>query len=166
MTKNDIQLDKLLEYLKSLLDIKYKENDTYCRPVLPYKPKVVAEEGQNTDAEHGGHKKKKQDVEFGRRVCQLILGGETGEEESQATINNIFTSEIFLEMQEQWQRADINKKEKKGREMTFKKVSCEPLRLHAHHENNNGEDGEGGGGIGGWLRYLWAVFCRFPAAKL
>lgn len=50
--------------------------------------------------------------------------------------------------------------------MTFKKVSCEPLRLHAHHENNNGEDGEGGGGIGGWLRYLWAVFCRFPAAKL
>lgn len=62
---------------------------------------MVAEEGQNTDAEHGGHKKKKQDVEFGRRVCQLILGGETGEEESQAAINNKFTSEIFLEMQEQ-----------------------------------------------------------------
>lgn len=101
MTKNDIQLDKLLEYLKSLLDIKYKENVTYCRPVLPYKPQVVAEEGQNTDAEHGGHKKKKQDMEFGRCVCQLILGGETGEEESQAAINNKFTSEIFLEMQEQ-----------------------------------------------------------------
>lgn len=29
--------------------------------------------------------------------------------------------------------------------MTFKKVSCEPLHLHAHHENNNGEDGGGGG---------------------
>lgn len=57
--------------------------------------------------------------------------------------------------------------------MTFKKVSCEPLHLHAHHENNNGEDRphrccfrEEGGGIGGWLCYLWAVFCRFPAAKL
>lgn len=38
--------------------------------------------------------------------------------------------------------------------MTFKKVSCEPLHLHAHHKNNNGEDRphrccfreEGGGG--------------------
>lgn len=29
--------------------------------------------------------------------------------------------------------------------MTFKKVSCEPLHLHAHHENNYGEDGGGGG---------------------
>lgn len=35
-------------------------------------------------------------------------------------------------------------KEKKGREMTLKKVSCEPLHLHAHHKNN-GEDGGGGG---------------------
>lgn len=44
----------------------------YSGPVLPYKPQVVAEEGQNTDAEHGRHKKKKQDMEFGVSVWQLI----------------------------------------------------------------------------------------------
>lgn len=47
---------------------------TYSGPVLPHKPQVVAEEGQNTDAEHGRHKKKKQDMEFGVSVWQLILG--------------------------------------------------------------------------------------------
>lgn len=47
---------------------------TYSGPVLPYKPQVVAEEGQNTDAEHGRHKEKEQDVEFGVSVWQLILG--------------------------------------------------------------------------------------------
>ncbi len=47
---------------------------TYSGPVLPYKPQVVAEEGQNTDAEHGRHKKKEQDVEFGLSVRQLVLG--------------------------------------------------------------------------------------------
>lgn len=46
---------------------------TYSGPVLPYKPQVVAEEGQNTDAEHGRHKKKKQDMEFGVVVWLLIL---------------------------------------------------------------------------------------------
>lgn len=46
----------------------------YSGPVLPYKPQVVAEEGQNTDAEHGRHKEKEQDVEFGVSVWQLILG--------------------------------------------------------------------------------------------
>lgn len=38
---------------------------------------MVAEEGQNTDAEHGGHEEKEQDVEFGLRalrVLDLILG--------------------------------------------------------------------------------------------
>lgn len=44
----------------------------YCGPVLPNKPQVVAEEGQNTDAEHGRHKKEKQDMEFGVSVWQLI----------------------------------------------------------------------------------------------
>lgn len=44
----------------------------YGGPVLPYKPQVVAEEGQNTDAEHGRHKKEKQDMEFGMSVWQLI----------------------------------------------------------------------------------------------
>lgn len=48
---------------------------TYSGPVLSYKPKVVAEEGQNTDAEHGCHKKKEQDVELGVSVWQFVLGG-------------------------------------------------------------------------------------------
>lgn len=47
---------------------------TYSGPVLPYKPQVVAEEGQDTDAEHRRHKKEKQDMEFGVSVRQLILG--------------------------------------------------------------------------------------------
>lgn len=47
---------------------------TYSGPVLPHEPQVVAEEGQNTDAEHGRHKKEKQDMEFGVSVWQLILG--------------------------------------------------------------------------------------------
>lgn len=40
---------------------------------------MVAEEGENTDAEHGRHKKQKQDVEFGS-VIQLILWEEMGGE--------------------------------------------------------------------------------------
>jgi len=48
---------------------------TYSGPVLPYKPHVVGEEGQNTDAEHGRHKKEKQDMEFG---VSVILGGRDG----------------------------------------------------------------------------------------
>lgn len=44
----------------------------YSGPVLPHEPQVVAEEGQNTDAEHGRHKKEKQDMEFGVSVWQLI----------------------------------------------------------------------------------------------
>lgn len=44
----------------------------YSGPVLPNKPQVVAEEGQNTDAKHGRHKKKKQNMEFGVSVRQLI----------------------------------------------------------------------------------------------
>lgn len=47
---------------------------TYSGSVLPYKPQMVAEEGQNTNTEHGCHKKKKQDMEFGVSVLQLILG--------------------------------------------------------------------------------------------
>lgn len=35
---------------------------------------MVAEEGENADAEHGRHKKEKQDMEFGVSVWQLILG--------------------------------------------------------------------------------------------
>lgn len=42
------------------------------RSVLSHKPQVVAEEGQNTNAEHGRHKKEKQDVEFGLSVPQLV----------------------------------------------------------------------------------------------
>ena len=48
---------------------------TYSGSVFPYKPQVVAEEGQNTDAEHGRHKKEEQHVEFGTSVRQLILTG-------------------------------------------------------------------------------------------
>lgn len=43
-------------------------------PVLPHQPQMVAEEGQNADAEHGRHKEKEQDVEFGRAFGQLVLG--------------------------------------------------------------------------------------------
>lgn len=39
---------------------------------------MVAEEGQNTDAEHGRHKKQEQDMEFGVSVWQLILGRKVG----------------------------------------------------------------------------------------
>lgn len=53
---------------------------TYGGPVLPYEPQVVAEEGENADAEHGRHKKEKQDMEFGVSVWQLILGRRGGEE--------------------------------------------------------------------------------------
>lgn len=60
---------------------------TYGGSVFAYQPQVVAEEGQNTDAEHGRHKKKKQDVEFGVSVLQLIL--ERRQEETTA-VNNPF----------------------------------------------------------------------------
>lgn len=57
---------------------------------------MVAEEGQNTDAEHGRHKEKEQDVEFGMSVWQLVLGIEqTGEEER--GINDKFKLRIFME---------------------------------------------------------------------
>lgn len=69
---------------------------TYSGPVLPYKPQMVAEEGQNTDAEHGRHEEKEQDVEFGVSVWQLVLGIEqTGEEER--GINDKFKLRIFME---------------------------------------------------------------------
>lgn len=35
---------------------------------------MVAKEGQNADAEHGCHKEKEQDVEFGVSFGQLVLG--------------------------------------------------------------------------------------------
>lgn len=41
---------------------------------------MVAEEGQNADAEHGRHKKKKQDMEFGVSAVQLILERRQGGE--------------------------------------------------------------------------------------
>lgn len=69
---------------------------TYSWPVLPYKPQVVAEERQNTDAEHGRHKKKKQYMEFGVSVWQLILGKrwekrrERERNQSQAHIEDIY----------------------------------------------------------------------------
>lgn len=46
---------------------------TYGGPVLPDQPQVVAEEGQDADAEHGRHKEEEQDVEFGVSVWQLVL---------------------------------------------------------------------------------------------
>lgn len=68
---------------------------TYSGPVLPYKPQVVAEQGQNTDAEHGRHKKKKQYMEFGLSVWQLILEErEREEEESKNRINYKFTLKV------------------------------------------------------------------------
>lgn len=43
---------------------------------------MVAKEGQNADAEHGCHKEKEQDVEFGVSFGQLVLGGRRGREQS------------------------------------------------------------------------------------
>lgn len=122
---------------------------TYSGPVLPDKPQVVAEEGQNTDAEHGRHKKEKQDMEFGVSVWQLILGEETGEKESETRISDAFTRRIFTV-----------RKEMRG-------VSCEPH--HCTHITTK-KHGGGGGALlkaleDSWV-YLWAVLCRFPPAKL
>ena len=47
---------------------------TYSRPVPAHQPQVVAEEGQDTDAEHGRHEEQEQNVEFGVCVRQLVLG--------------------------------------------------------------------------------------------
>lgn len=66
---------------------------TYSGSVLPYKPQVVTEQGQNTDAEHGRHEKEKQDMEFGLSVWQFILG----EEEIEKIINNKFTLQALKE---------------------------------------------------------------------
>lgn len=46
---------------------------------------MVAKEGQNTDAEHGCHKEKEQDVEFGVSIWQLVLGEVRGREEESTT---------------------------------------------------------------------------------
>lgn len=65
---------------------------TYSGPVLPYEPQVVAEEGQDADAEHGRHKEKEQDVEFGVSVWQLVLGGNDrrgGERESKSLTHSL-----------------------------------------------------------------------------
>lgn len=131
---------------------------TYSRPVLPYKPQVVAEEGQNTDAEHGRHKKKKQNMEFGVSVWQLVLGKETGEV-GEREINNKFTLILWKERKE---------KERKGQsDREMRRVSCglhcmhiktETMATMVRHCNTKG--------FGGWLGYLWAVLCRFPPAKL
>lgn len=61
---------------------------TYSGPVLPDKPQMVAEEGQNTDAEHGRHKKKEQDVEFGLRVWLLILGRKEEQSSREESMTN------------------------------------------------------------------------------
>ena len=45
---------------------------------------MVAKEGENADAEHGCHKEKEQDVEFGVCVGQLVLGEWEGEQQIQA----------------------------------------------------------------------------------
>lgn len=46
---------------------------------------MVAKEGQNTDAEHGCHKEKEQDVEFGVSIWQFVLGEVRGREEESTT---------------------------------------------------------------------------------
>lgn len=61
---------------------------TYSGPVLPHKPQMVAEQGENADAEHGSHKKKEQDVEFGLSVLQLILEGERRREREESMTNS------------------------------------------------------------------------------
>lgn len=46
---------------------------TYGGPVFSHKPQMVSEERKYADAEHGRHKKEKQDMEFGVRLCQVTL---------------------------------------------------------------------------------------------
>lgn len=62
---------------------------TYGGPVFSHKPQVVSEEWKNADAEHGRHKKEKQDMEFGVRLWQVTLreGGER-KESCETEINN------------------------------------------------------------------------------
>lgn len=62
---------------------------TYGGPVFSHKPQVVSEEWKNADAEHGRHKKEKQDMEFGVRLWQVTLreGGER-KESCETKINN------------------------------------------------------------------------------
>lgn len=70
---------------------------TYSGPVLPYKPQVVAEEGQNTDAEHGSHKKKKQDMEFGVSVWELILGKKQEKSTARQESKKRFILMVYME---------------------------------------------------------------------
>lgn len=66
-------------YLYSTCRQRYREVSmvrcvTYGGPVFSHKPQVVSEEWKNADAEHGRHKKEKQDMEFGVRLWQVTLG--------------------------------------------------------------------------------------------
>lgn len=97
---------------------------TYSGPVLPYKPQVVAEEGQNTDAEHGRHKKKEQDVEFGVSVRQLILGEDTGAEER--GVNGKFTLEDSCGKKEKLE-GEHEKGERRNKESNMNHITASTL---------------------------------------
>lgn len=65
---------------------------TYGGPVFSHKPQVVSEEWKNADAEHGRHKKEKQDMEFGVRLWQVTLR-KRGERERRAVRQRSITRE-------------------------------------------------------------------------
>lgn len=69
---------------------------------------MVAKEGQNADAEHGCHKEKEQDVEFGVTFGQLVLGEEERERRGQRQIQ----ADDIYKMKEREGR-------RKGREVGF-----------------------------------------------
>lgn len=97
---------------------------------------MVAEEGQNADAEHGRHKKKKQDMEFGVSAVQLILERRQGGGEEVSTANSFYSNE---------RRRGAARG---GNRVTACTPGCCKKALD-----------------GGW-GYLWTVLCRFPPAKL
>ncbi len=66
---------------------------TYGGPVFSHKPQVVSEEWKNADAEHGRHKKEKQDMEFGVRLWQVTLG--EGERERRAVRQRSTTNKTW-----------------------------------------------------------------------
>lgn len=104
---------------------------TYSGPVLSYEPQMVAEEGQNTDAEHGRHKEQEQDMEFGVSVRQLVLGEKGGKR------NERDIRERMLKKKQQHTHVRDNKEGKSG------PTGCTTSR-HAHCNKNTNKQGTHG----------------------
>lgn len=87
---------------------------------------MVAEQRQNTDAEHRRNKKQEQDVEFGLSVRQFVLMEETGENQRGISDNFSLQAAIYG-----------TKRNKAGRGRTSHTI----ITLHTHY-NDKVIDGE------------------------